>query len=95
MKIYIIGNKADERMFEQAEELLTKKGHIPINPIKISNALPANINNSDLIVMLFECIRISDAVYFLDGWEKDFIARLENAQSRRLDKVILGRRRNE
>lgn len=88
MKVYILGDKDNEQSFEEAERFLRKKGHIPINPIKIAYALPEEINNSELTVILFEVIKVCGAVYPLDGWEKDLFARLEMGQAERTEKEI-------
>ncbi len=89
MKVYILGNMKDEKCFDAAEQFLLKEGHIPVNPVKIANALPEGINNSDLTVILFEVIRVCDCVYPLEGWEKDLFARLEMGQAERNEKTIL------
>lgn len=89
MKVYILGNKANEENFDEAEQFLQQEGHIPVNPIKIAYALPEEINNSELTVILFEVIRVCDAVYPLEGWEKDLFARLEMGQAERTEKTIL------
>ncbi len=89
MKVYILGNKENEKSFDEAELLLRKKGHIPVNPIKIIYALPEELNYSELTVILFEVIRVCDAVYPLNGWEKDLFARLEMGQAERTEKEKL------
>lgn len=89
MKVYILGNKEDRESFDEAESLLRQKGYIPVNPIKIMYALPEEINNSELTVILFEVIKVCDAVYPLNGWEKDLFARLEMGQAERTEKTIL------
>ena len=89
MKVYIIGNKQDTAAFEHAEMSLQQQGFIPINPLKILQALPAEINNSDFTVIAFEIIRVCDAVYFLTGWEKDFFARMEASHAKRTAKEVI------
>lgn len=89
MKVYICGNRDNEAQFYEAEEQLRAAGHIPINPIKVIYALPAEINNSEFTVITFEIIRVCDAVYLLSGWEKDLVARMEAAQAKRAEKEIL------
>lgn len=88
MKVYIIGNKQSTQDFDCAEDYLRKQGYIPINPIKILQALPEEINNSDFTVIAFEIIRICDAVYLLHGWEMDLMARMEAAHAKRTEKEI-------
>lgn len=92
MKVYICGNKCHEQAFYDTEALLRKQGHVPINPIKILYALPKEINNSDFTVIAFELIRISDAVYLFDEWEKDLFASMELAYAKRLEKEIINER---
>lgn len=88
MKVYMIGNTQDAAAFEHAEISLRQQGFIPINPIKILQALPAEINNSDFTVIAFEIIRVCDAVYLLHGWEMDLMARMEAAHAKRTEKEI-------
>ena len=89
MKVYICGNKCNKQAFYDAEVLLRKQGHVPINPIKILNALPLEINNSDFTVIAFEIIRISDAIYLLNECEKDLFSSMELSHAQRLEKEIL------
>lgn len=88
MKVYILGNTENEKKFEEAEQFIRQEGNVPINPIKIAYALPEEINNSELTVILFEVIRVCDAVYPLEGWEKDLFARLEMGQAEHTEKEI-------
>jgi len=88
MKVYILGNKENKKNFDEAERFLRQKGHVPINPIKIAYALPEEINNSELTVILFEVIKVCDAIYPLDGWEKDLFARLEMGHAERMERKI-------
>ena len=89
MKVYIIGNKHCTEEFDNAERLLRQNGHIPINPVRILYALPEDINQSDYTVILFEVIRVCDAVYLLNGWKSDLYASMEAAHARRTDKEFL------
>jgi len=89
MKVFICGNKLHEQAFMIAERLLRQQGHIPINPVKLLYALPTEISNSDFTVLSFETIRISDAIYLIEGWEKDLFASMELAHAKRLEKEIL------
>ena len=89
MKIYLIGNKRAaeaEKTFKETEEKLIAEGNIVINPLKVINALPAEINGSEFTVIATEMIRISDAVYFIPGYENDLIASLERANAVRQEK---------
>lgn len=89
MKVYIIGDRNNPEDFEAAERLLTQKGCAPVNPLKVIQALPKEINNSDFTLIAFELIRICDAVYLLDGRSKDLFARMEQAQAIRAEKEVL------
>lgn len=89
MKVYMIGNTQDTAAFEHAEISLRQQGFIPINPIKILQALPAEINNSDFTVIAFEIIRVCDAVYLLKNWDKDFLARVEASHAKRTEKELI------
>ncbi len=89
MKVYICGNHKNRKDFKKAESELRNKGYVPINPVKIMYALPEEINNADFTIITFELIRISDAVYLLEGWENDLIARMEVAHAKRNEKDIL------
>lgn len=88
MKVYICGNKHQEQTFHDAEIILRKQGHIPINPVKILYALPEEISNSDFTAISFEIIRISDAVLLVGDWEKDLLATMELAHAKRIEKEI-------
>ena len=91
MKIYMIGNKEEENCyqnFKRYEDDLTAKGHIVINPLKIINALPIGVNNSDYVVISTSLIRISDAVFYIPGYEKSLIASLEKGNAIRQDKKV-------
>lgn len=92
MKVYICGSRQREHEFYKAEVLLRHHGHIPVNPIKILHALPEEISNSDFTVIAFELIRICDALYLIDGWEKDLFASMELAHAKRMEKEIMNER---
>lgn len=89
MKVYIIGDREKEEEFEEAEQFLRKRGHAPVNPLKIIQALPEEINNSDFTLIAFELIRVCDAVYLLSGWSGDLFARMERTQAIRGEKEVL------
>ena len=89
MKVYICGSKKKRKQFKKAEKELRELGHIPVNPVKVIYALPEEINNADFTIIAFEIIRVCDAVYLLDGWDKDLVARLEKAHADREEKMIL------
>ena len=89
MKVYIVGDRSRTEEFEKAEQLLEQRGHAPVNPVKVLQVLPRKITNADFTIIAFEFIKICDAVYILDGWEKDLFARMEFAQAEREEKIIL------
>lgn len=89
MKVYIIGDRNNPEDFEAAERLLAQKGYAPVNPVKVMQVLPGKITNADFTIIAFEFVKICDAVYLLDGWEKDLFARMEYAQAEREEKEIL------
>lgn len=89
MKVYIIGIRDNAEEFKKVEYLLKKEGHAPVNPLKVIQALPEEITNADFTIIAFELIKICDAVYLLEGWEKDLLSRMEFAQAEREEKVIL------
>lgn len=89
MKIFIIGDKHNSQEFNNAEILLRQNGHVPINPVKLLQALPEEINNSDFTVIVFEIIRVCDAVYLLNGWEKDLFAAMEVSHAKRMEKEFI------
>lgn len=95
MKVYICGNRHHERELYNTEVLLRQQGHIPINPIKVLYALPKEINNSDFTVIAFELIRICDALYLIEGWEKDLFASMELAHAKRMEKEIIIKRNED
>lgn len=88
MKIYIIGDKEEPKKFEAAENVLRQIGHAPINPVKVMRSLPKEVTNADFTIIAFELIKICDAVYLLNGWEKDLFARMEYAQAEREEKEV-------
>ena len=90
MKIYICGDKKDELLFDRATERIISDGNVPIDPRLICQAFPdGGVTVSDVVVVLYEVIRISDAIVLMDGWEQDFMARLEKEQARRLEREII------
>lgn len=89
MKVYIIGDREKEEEFEEAEQFLRKCGHAPVNPLKVIQALPEEMNNSDFTLIAFELIRVCDAVYLLSGWSENLFARMERTQAIKTEKEFL------
>lgn len=81
MKVYICGpitglpREEAERAFAEAEAMIRRKGHEPVNPLE--NGLPASALWHEYmrvdIKMLLDC----QAIYMLDGWERSDGAQLE------------------
>lgn len=89
MKVWIIGNAEKQDAYYKAEKKLKDAGHIVINPVRIIHALPVGINNSDFTTIAFEFIRICDAVYLINGYQKDLIANMQFAHAKRNEKTFL------
>lgn len=77
MKVYIAGKiTGDENYkekFERAEEKLKNDGHIVLSPA----VLPEGMHQEDYMKICFPMIDVSDAVYFLKGFEQSKGAMLE------------------
>lgn len=78
MIIYIAGKMSGLKdfgrdLFNTAEQYLTDKGHIVLNPAK----LPIGLNNESYMPIGFEMIRASDAIYMLNNYNDSIGARLE------------------
>ena len=89
MKVYIVGDRNRPEDFEAAEKMLFQRGYAPVNPVKVMQVLPGKITNADFTIIAFEFIKICNAVYLLDGWEKDCFARMEYAQAEREEKTVI------
>lgn len=89
MKVLILGKMKQAEDFFQAEEKIRKAGDIPINPIRILNALPEEITNSDFIALLIELVRISDKVLLLDGFINDLASSIAYTNAKNSEKEIV------
>ena len=91
MKVYISGKITgiEEQafgLFECAETLLIKKGHKPVNPMKLSHKHNKSYNSymRDCLKALLRC----DAIYMLDNWETSKGALIEYDVAKKLDYTI-------
>lgn len=89
MKIYIAGpitGHGDyEKKFARAEELLTERGHIVINPA----LLPEGLGSCDTYMgIYFAMIDACDAVVMLDGWQESFGACREWGYAQGRDRIV-------
>lgn len=89
MKVLILGKIKNEDDFFQAEKRIREAGEIPINPIRVLNALPKEITNSDFISLLIELVRISDKVLLLDGFINDLASSIAYTNAKNSEKEIV------
>lgn len=89
MKVLILGKMDNINPFNCAEIPVRNDGNIPINPMSVMYALPAEISNADFIAVLIELVRISDAVMLLPGWEHDLGASIAKRNAENAEKIIL------
>lgn len=86
MKLYISGaitNTRDpQKLFQQAEDILSEHGYTPINPCK--NGLPFNAKWEHHMQVDLEMMANADGVAFLDGWENSMGARIERLHAEHL-----------
>lgn len=89
MKVLILGKIKNEDDFFQAEKRIREAGEIPLNPIRVLNALPEEITNSDFIALLIELVRISDKVLLLDGFINDLASSIAYTNAKNSEKEII------
>ena len=88
-KILILGKMECETAFNEVVQAISNGGDIPINPIAVMYALPAEINQSDFIAVLIELVRISDAVMLMPGWERDLASTIAKTNAERSEKELI------
>lgn len=94
MKIYISGQitglelKEARAKFDEIEKVLIKKGHNPINPMKLNMPIEGKVWKDymiDGIKLLLDC----EAIYLLDNWKVSKGARIEYLIAQEMELTIL------
>ena len=86
MKIYISGritgtNDYRER-FSEAEELIRRRGHEPVNPVKLDQIFnPATTTWTQFMLASLGILRACHGIYLMPGWEDSKGARLEHDEA--------------
>ena len=88
MKVLILGNFKDRDLFEMAEQQTIINLDVPINSLKVRDALPEDLLYSDFIAVLIELVRISDAVMLLDGYKTELAASIALVNADKNEKTI-------
>lgn len=88
-KILILGKMESKTAFNEVVQAISDGGDIPINPIAVMYALPAEINQSDFIAVLIELVRISDAVMLVPGWDSDLASTIAKTNAERSEKELI------
>lgn len=89
MKVLIIGALEEVDLFLQSEKWIRDHGDVPINPVKVLQALPIEMTNSDFAVILLELVRISDGVLVLPGWNNNLLATITKTNAERAEKEVI------
>lgn len=76
MRIYIVGEKRDEKEYERVEKILREEGHEVFNYIKVLKALPPMLNE-DVVKLKHAMILISEAVFVVGNWKNRYTAEEE------------------
>lgn len=88
MKVLILGNFKDRDLFEMAEQQIITNLDVPINSLKVWDALPEDLLYSDFTAVLIELVRISDAVMLLDGYKTELAASIALVNADKNEKTI-------
>jgi len=92
-KIYLSGKITGTtdymERFAKAEEELTARGYLVVNPAKINAMLPEGVSYNDYISLSHAELGICDTIYMLKGWQDSNGARIENTWAGELGKTIL------
>ena len=91
MKVYIAGKITGhddyKKAFYDAETLLKKAGHIPLNPARLNEGF----EHDEYMKICYAMITVCDAVFFLDNWTESKGARLERCYAETLGKVLMSK----
>lgn len=90
MKLYLAGKMTGlpdygRAQFNEAEQRLTKRGHIVLNPAR----LPLGLEPEQYMRIGIAMLESADAIYILPGWETSRGTRLERHYARFLGKRVL------
>ena len=89
MKIYISGSISKDfdymAKFKKAEEELSKKGHIAVNP----TVIPPIFNYAEHMKIDLLILSMCDAIYLLKGWESSKGANIEYINAINSKQMIL------
>lgn len=90
MIIYISGkisnNPNYKEDFEKAEDWLIKNDYTPINPTRIE--IP-NLTYNQYMILGYELIKMSDAIFMLGGWQDSKGACAELSYAKSLGKKVI------
>ncbi len=86
----ITGTKEDYKArFEEAEDMLTKRGYEVVNPAKVLAAVPFELPWDKCMDITLTLLRECDAIYLLRNWIESDGAGVEHCYARKLGLSIL------